>query len=57
MIHTMKLIKQFYVSPEHLEKCSCEVLTCDHRYIIYSYLAAEKVPEKLVCKTKSTVIK
>ena len=32
MIHTMKLIKQFYVSPEHLEKCSCEVLTRDHRY-------------------------
>ena len=31
----MKLINQFYVSPEHLEICSCEVLTRDHRYIIF----------------------
>ena len=34
----MKLVKQFYVSPDHLEKCSCEILTLDHRYINYIQL-------------------
>ena len=25
-------IDEFYVSPEHLEKCGYEVLTCHYRY-------------------------